>query len=404
MRSSRVSSNHFATIWTGTPGNGFTTRQILQSTGLPEKMLASLTDYSRNSDPETPVWDPRRESLWVRPDITDFSGPRQWLELSQIVINPLLEVLFHDSDRLSEKFAKLEITLPDHPTHSLVDPSRLSNELLDLVRPMYATQPLYKALGIYCLDNRPMHPLWVREFKVSLAPIGSVRNANGITVGELLDALDQSVNECREICVDSALRLKQNVKISHWIDDIRHCQWASRLLVALDSVAMDHTNMDLAAHVSRMLYMTQSTNRAERQGDWVGKDLMDFRKSEIGRHPITWEKHHIYCRTWLNDVDGIHQTRLDAWVKKRRHGRGIYLALLYKIKLLRWNESVSSDALYLFPTYDGHVNRVLWSKKTYLNQCCPAVSLGENIDRHHSSLVKYKKTNYISAQWFIIQL
>jgi hypothetical protein len=64
------------------------------------------------------------------------------------VLNPCFEAIFEDG-RFEHKRGKWAIALREDPVHSLVDPNRIPTEFMDLIRPMFITQPPCKALGVY---------------------------------------------------------------------------------------------------------------------------------------------------------------------------------------------------------------------------------------------------------------
>jgi hypothetical protein len=132
---------------------------------------------------------------------------------------------------------------------------------------------------------------WTDEPRVTLNPIHSVRNADGIKAHELLRALRTSVDQLREIWAVQAQRLRDRIPEAHWLDDVWGYPGVPRFFIVLENMEMNHTDHDHTFHASRLLYMSNQRSRAERQGDWVDKELMDFRESDTGRHPITWDAH-----------------------------------------------------------------------------------------------------------------
>ena len=66
------------------------------------------------------------------------------------------------------------------------------------------------------------------------------------------------------------------------------------MYIVLENMQMDHTGYDHTFHASRLMYMTHERSRAERQAEWLSRDLMDFVVSETGRGPINWD-HHLHA-------------------------------------------------------------------------------------------------------------
>jgi hypothetical protein len=61
---------------------------------------------------------------------------------------------------------------------------------------------------------------WADEPRVTLNPIHSVRNADGIKAHELLRALRTSVDQLRGTWAVQAQRLRDRIPEAHWLDDV----------------------------------------------------------------------------------------------------------------------------------------------------------------------------------------
>jgi hypothetical protein len=108
-----------------------------------------------------------------------------WLDLSQLQINPYLNLLFSDENRILHHLGRCEIRLRTRATlDTLVLDSLPSNSLLvEAIGTMQVTHPPCRSLGIYYYDNsglagRGTHPLLRR-----------IRNDDGISVTEQLIVL-----------------------------------------------------------------------------------------------------------------------------------------------------------------------------------------------------------------------
>jgi hypothetical protein len=175
---------------------------------------------------------------------------------------------------------------------------------------MHITKPSCKALGIYqvagCYE-RWSHGgpwSWCRDWPVNLKPLYSVRNTDGIKVRELVEALQASLPTLRETWTVGARGFRERIPEFHWLDNIWQYPGLPRFFIVLENMEMNHTDNDHAFHASRLMYMSDQRSRAVTQAEWVGKELMDFGKSDTGRHPINWDLHpdlydNFYLPWWL---------------------------------------------------------------------------------------------------------
>ncbi|KAF2446017.1 hypothetical protein P171DRAFT_484670 [Karstenula rhodostoma CBS 690.94] len=154
---------------------------------LPEAFFDSLNEYVKFQIPSRAP----DSSLFIRA-----------IGIHSFVLNPYFEGLFGDTGRLKHARSKWEITLRDDTFHPLIDPARVPGDFLDLIGPMHITQPPCKALGIYLKQGSMMTNnlellQWCSSAFVTLSPLHSVRNADGIKAHELLQALQSSVHQLR---------------------------------------------------------------------------------------------------------------------------------------------------------------------------------------------------------------
>jgi hypothetical protein len=110
----------------------------------------------------------------------------RWLDLNQIKLNPYFSHLF--GKRLRQKYGRVEIEMLASPSHLTKSPFATLDSLNYLIRPMFATQPPCKGLGIYII------PSVIRDEKNGFfpTPLAYIRNDDGTRIGKLLDALERN--------------------------------------------------------------------------------------------------------------------------------------------------------------------------------------------------------------------
>jgi hypothetical protein len=148
--------------------------RISQASCLPEDLWTAF----RN------LWnlDYRFPPTRMRPMSLEAEDNR-WFDLSQFVLNPYFAEIF--DGRLRKHYGHIEIALHPQPD-PLTRSAFLKQKCLgSLVRPMFATAPPCKGLGLYVSTSAHLYD---NTYPVRLAHI---HDEDGIKVGQLLDALDE---------------------------------------------------------------------------------------------------------------------------------------------------------------------------------------------------------------------
>jgi hypothetical protein len=246
------------------------------------------------------------------------------LDFSQFGFNLYFDALF--DDRATQKRGMYDITLQSGSDSGnlVIDSSRYPPSLLRFLDNMFSTQPQCKVVGIYhSQDTRfehkrlyGCHRAVSADRKSCLTLLTRVRNESGVRVGQIIAALKDHA----ATWTTRAEKLANQISTRHWQEDVWQVPGAPHFSLLLDSEAMGDEGIDEEAEVSRMFetplsigfvnidfdtfypscemlcghitrhcYMYADGWRRERQGEWMGEDLMKERMVSTLRSPINWD-------------------------------------------------------------------------------------------------------------------
>jgi hypothetical protein len=251
-----------------------------------------------------------------------------WLDFSQFRFNPYFDALF--DDRATQKRGMYDITLQSGSDSGnlVIDSSRYPPSLLRFLDNMFFTQPRCKVVGIYhSQDNRFEHKrLYGCDRAVSadrkscLTLLKRVRNDSGVHIGQIIAALKDHAATVLSTWTTRAEKLANEVSTRHWQEDVWQVPGAPRFSLLLDSEAVGDEGIDedaeiarmsdtplrigfenidfdtfypscqmLHGHITRHCYMYADGWRQERQGEWMGEDLMKEPMVSTLRSPTNWD-------------------------------------------------------------------------------------------------------------------
>jgi hypothetical protein len=231
-----------------------------------------------------------------------------WLDLTQLLINPYLELLFSEENRILHRLGRWDMSLrPAATPHTLLlDASNSQKSLVQAIGPMQVTYPPCWSLGIYYYE-----PSVVATWGTH-ALLRRVRRDNGIRIADLLEALEATAPELMSRWMVNAEELREKVKEAHWIDDLWKIPGTPRFRIYLDRADMSdekvHVDSCLSTdaaisstaitaaeatlgypvHTTRTAYMSVERFRRSREREWVSDDLIEPAESTTGRHLINF--------------------------------------------------------------------------------------------------------------------
>jgi len=204
---------------------------------------------------------------WVPYFPLDTSDNR-WLDLSQIQINPYLSHCF--GHRAQEIDGRLEIKLLSSPNCITRSPFVTLGSLSSLVRPMYATQPPCKSLGIYVHYADVPDPYdWIRR-------IATVEAEDGVRIGQLADALDQHSATVVDSWLEDVTSEREIIAGRNWQDYslttrprregwMNRCEVGPKILVLFDGPRPESHKLCLAETIYGMKFSPENFNRLSRE-------------------------------------------------------------------------------------------------------------------------------------------
>jgi hypothetical protein len=245
-----------------------------------------------------------------------------WLDFSQFRFNPYFDALFND--RTTQKRGRYDITLQSgsESGNLVIDSSKYPSSLLRFLDNILLTQPRCKVVGIYHSQDTRFEPgdLGWHDRKFCLRLLTRVRKDSGVRVGQIIAALKGHAATVLSTWTTRAENLADQVSGAHWQEDVWQVPGAPRFSLLLDSEAMGNEGIDEDAEIARMLdttmrigyenidydtfftsceklrghitrhcYMYADGWRRERQGEWMGEDLMKESMVSTLRSPINWD-------------------------------------------------------------------------------------------------------------------
>ena len=209
-----------------------------------------------------------RNDDWV-PSLPLDTSDNRWLDLSQIQINPYLSHCF--GDRAQGIEGRLEIKLLSSPNYITRSPFITLESLSSLVRPMYATQPPCKSLGIYVHYARaPDHNGWIRR-------LTTVEAEDGVRIGQLADALDQHSATAVDSWLEDVTSEREDIAGRKWKDYslsrtypsreswMDRCKVEPKILVLFDGPRPDSHRHCLAETIYGMKYTSETLEGHSRE-------------------------------------------------------------------------------------------------------------------------------------------
>jgi hypothetical protein len=233
-----------------------------------------------------------------------------WLDLSQVETNPYFGLLGIWGDRIKQRLGCWEIDLH---AHSVMKSPILEHDGI--------TTALLGAIGSMCITNPPVRCIGIYRDGI-IAKDGDTRKKGllaricdneGVKISEFLETLHQVAPILLETWLSRAQKLVDEVKHSHWIDDIWNVSGFPRFFIHLDHTDMPMHDIDFGAPGApsrgspsssnsktgsagprlpcfASAYLLVEPTRRERESEWLPEELSEPMKSTSGRAEINWER------------------------------------------------------------------------------------------------------------------
>ncbi|KAI4620959.1 hypothetical protein J4E83_005322 [Alternaria metachromatica] len=209
-------------------------------------------------------------------------------------------MLFSEEHRITRRLGRWEIGLRAMATFDtlLLAESAPQRLLIKAIGLMQVANPPCRCLGLYY----PESDKYIRPLPLTL--LRRLRRDDGIRVIDLLIALETIKSTVLSNWTKDAEKLREQVKKSHWIDNIWTLPGSPTIRIYLDNGLMadeppyaaegiadrDHYSHPFRGdtYKFRRAYMIAEPSRDIRQGEWVPEELFEPMESQTGRAPINW--------------------------------------------------------------------------------------------------------------------
>lgn len=189
----------------------------------------------------------------INPDGMQSLQSRHRLDFSQCRLNPYFGALF--DSRLKTPSGRVEITLRKNvPVESALLRDLATADVVSTLRSMFLTQPPCTSVGIYRNAYTSIHVSDYAHLAESTGKELVVRlnDADGIKLGQVIDALLQHASGLLEAWVERAKDLSDMVLTRHWQEDMWRVPGAPTFILMLDNTAMGQDWISEGEHYARI--------------------------------------------------------------------------------------------------------------------------------------------------------